>query len=84
MSGLLFGPLGRCLLTLGLRLSVMLLGGDGFATRRHAWWNFVSSSRDRINQAKDDWRAGRFPTVPGDDGEFIPLPEGRPMTNSDG
>ena len=63
---------------------VMLLGGDGFATRRHAWWNFVSSSRDRINQAKDDWRAGRFPTVPGDDGEFIPLPEGRPMTNSDG
>lgn len=63
---------------------VMLLGGDGFATKRHAWWNFVSSSRDRINQAKDDWRAGRFPIVPGDDGEFIPLPDGRPMTNSDG
>jgi hypothetical protein len=35
----------------------------------------VSSSRDRINAAKDDWRAGRFPVVPGDEKEFIPLPE---------
>jgi len=39
------------------------------------FWNFVSSSRDRINQAKDDWKAQRFPTIPGDDQEFIPLPE---------
>ena len=53
----------------------MLLGGGAFATPRHVFWNFVSSSRDRINQAKDDWRAGRFPTVPGDDAEFIPLPQ---------
>jgi redox-sensitive bicupin YhaK (pirin superfamily) len=53
----------------------MLLGGGAFTTPRHVFWNFVSSSRDRINAAKLDWKAGRFPTVPGDDEEFIPLPE---------
>jgi redox-sensitive bicupin YhaK (pirin superfamily) len=60
---------------------VMLCGGEAFATPRHVWWNFVSSSRDRINQAKDDWNAGRFPKVPGDDKEFIPIPA-VPMTVS--
>ena len=59
---------------------VMLLGGEAFSTRRHAWWNFVSSSRERIEQAKRDWREGRFPKVPGDAEEFIPLPEGAPKT----
>lgn len=54
---------------------VMLCGGEAFASPRHVWWNFVSSSRDRINQAKRDWKAGNFPTVPGDDQEFIPIPE---------
>jgi redox-sensitive bicupin YhaK (pirin superfamily) len=54
---------------------VMLMGGGAFATPRHVFWNFVSSSRDRINQAKDDWKAQRFPSIPGDDQEFIPLPE---------
>ena len=54
---------------------VMLLGGEAFATKRHVWWNFVSSSRDRINQAKDDCKARRFPIVPGDEEEFIPIPE---------
>ena len=53
---------------------IMLLGGEPFATPRHVWWNFVSSSRERINQAKEDWRAGRFGLVPGDSDEFIPLP----------
>ncbi len=53
----------------------MLLGGGAFATRRYVFWNFVSSSRDRINQAKDDWKAMRFPLIPGDDHEFIPIPE---------
>ena len=53
---------------------VMLLGGEAFQTKRHVWWNFVSSSRERINQAKDDWRAGNFPKVPGEH-EFIPIPE---------
>ncbi len=54
---------------------VMLLGGEAFRTPRHVWWNFVSASRERINQAKHDWKDGRFPLVPGDDKEFIPLPE---------
>ncbi|OYY65315.1 pirin family protein [Sphingomonas sp. 28-62-11] len=53
---------------------VMLCGGEAFTTPRHVWWNFVSSSRDRINQAKADWTAGNFPKVPGDDVEFIPIP----------
>ena len=53
---------------------VMLMGGAAFATPRHVFWNFVSSSRDRINQAKEDWKAMRFPLIPGDDEEFIPLP----------
>ena len=57
------------------RSRAMLLGGGAFATKRHVFWNFVSSSRDRINAAKHDWKAGRFPTVPGDDAEYIPLPE---------
>ena len=54
---------------------LMLLGGGAFSTRRYVFWNFVSSSRDRINQAKEDWQAMRFPVVPGDEKEFIPLPE---------
>ena len=53
---------------------VMLLGGAAFATRRYVFWNFVSSSRDRINQAKEDWAERRFALIPGDDQEFIPLP----------
>jgi len=54
---------------------VMLMGGGAFTTPRHVFWNFVSSSRDRINQAKEDWKAQRFPLIPGDDQELIPLPE---------
>lgn len=61
---------------------VMLLGGEAFKTQRHVWWNFVSSSRDRINQAKADWRAGKFAVVPGDDKEFIPIPD-VPLTISE-
>ncbi|MBT8068610.1 MAG: pirin family protein [Gammaproteobacteria bacterium] len=52
---------------------VMILGGEPLG-ERHVWWNFVSSSRERIERAKDDWREGRFESVPGDD-EFIPLPD---------
>jgi redox-sensitive bicupin YhaK (pirin superfamily) len=61
---------------------IMLLGGEAFKTPRHVWWNFVSSSRERINQAKADWRGGKFATVPGDDKEFIPIPD-VPLTISD-
>ncbi len=52
---------------------VVILGGDPLG-KRIVWWNLVSSSRERIEQAKRDWREGRFEMVPGDD-EFIPLPE---------
>ncbi|PHR15751.1 MAG: hypothetical protein COA41_15655 [Sphingopyxis sp.] len=61
----------------------MLLGGEAFISERHVWWNFVSSSKDRIEQAKADWFEGRFPVVPGDPDEFIPLPEGQPQTVTD-
>ena len=57
---------------------VMLLGGEPMEGRRHIWWNFVSSSGDRIEQAKEDWKAGRFAPVP-DETEFIPLPESGPV-----
>lgn len=53
---------------------VMLLGGEAFTSQRHVWWNFVSSRPERIAQAKADWESGRFPLVPGDSDEFIPLP----------
>jgi hypothetical protein len=61
---------------------VMLCGGAPMDGPRHVWWNFVSSSRDRINQAKDDWRNQRFPTVPDDAEERIPLPVVAPKTVS--
>lgn len=54
---------------------VMLLGGEAFTTPRHVWWNFVSSSRERINEAKQEWKDRKFPLVPGDSEEFIPIPE---------
>ena len=53
---------------------LMALGGAVLG-KRHIWWNFVSSRKERIEQAKNDWKAGKFGTVPGDDKEFIPLPE---------
>ena len=59
---------------------VILLGGEAFASERFVYWNFVSSRRDRIEQAKEDWRERRFPDVPNDD-ERIPLPD-RPKTVS--
>ena len=52
---------------------VMVVGGEPLG-KRHIYWNFVSTSRERIEQAKSDWRAGKFGKVPGDD-EFIPLPD---------
>jgi redox-sensitive bicupin YhaK (pirin superfamily) len=54
---------------------VMLLGGAKLAGERHIFWNFVSSSTARLEQAKEDWKNGRFAKVPGDEQEFIPLPE---------
>jgi redox-sensitive bicupin YhaK (pirin superfamily) len=54
---------------------LILFGGASLDGERHLWWNFVASSRERIEQAKADWAAGRFGLVPGDEKEFIPLPE---------
>lgn len=56
------------------RARVMLLGGAPIDGERHLWWNFVSSSKERIEQAKADWKEGRFGKIAGD-AEFIPLPE---------
>ena len=53
---------------------VAIFGGEPLSGERHLWWNFVSSRRERIEQAKADWRQGRFAAVPGET-EFIPLPE---------
>ena len=58
---------------------IMLLGGETLNGPRYIWWNFVASSRDRIEAAKvawaaGDWAHGRFQLPPGDDAEFIPLP----------
>lgn len=59
---------------LSLPVRSMLLGGEPLDGLRHVWWNFVSSSSERIEQAKADWKAGRFKAVPGET-EFIPSPE---------
>ncbi|KAB0573694.1 pirin family protein [Brucella pituitosa] len=53
----------------------MLFGGAALGSKRYIWWNFVSSSKERIEQAKEEWRTGRFDIVPGDEDEFVPLPE---------
>jgi redox-sensitive bicupin YhaK (pirin superfamily) len=54
---------------------IMILGGAPIDGERFIWWNFVSSSKERLEQAKADWKEGRFAKVPGDDVEFIPLPD---------
>ena len=68
----LLGP-GEPVLTARSDARVMLVGGAPLDGPRHIFWNFVHSSRERIEQAKEDWRAGRFAAVPGET-EFIPLP----------
>ena len=59
--------------------TLMLLGGEPVGTR-HIYWNFVSSSAERIDRAKDDWRAGKLPLPIDDDQEFIPLPDDPPAS----
>ncbi len=53
----------------------LLLGGEPMDGPRHIWWNFVSSSKERIDQAKNDWKHMRFDAIPGDEEDFIPLPD---------
>ena len=56
------------------RRALMFLGGAALEGPRYIWWNFVSSRRERIEQAKEDWKTGKFAPVPGET-EFIPLPD---------
>ena len=71
---LVFAPGATVPITAAKPATVMLLGGEPLGAR-HVWWNFVSSSRERIEQAKADWKAGRFALPPHDHDEMIPLPE---------
>jgi len=72
---LVFRPSDRITVRALAPARFMLLGGAAMDGPRHVWWNFVSSRKERIEQAKADWKAGRFGLVPGDDQEFIPLPD---------
>ena len=77
---LIFRP-GEAIAIRALDLArIILFGGEAMDGPRHVWWNFVSSSTARIEQAKADWKAGRFGKVPGDEVEFIPLPEESPRS----
>jgi redox-sensitive bicupin YhaK (pirin superfamily) len=71
---LIFRPGDRITVRATRPARMMFLGGAALEGPRHIWWNFVSSSKERIEQAKADWKAGRFAAVP-DETEFIPLPE---------
>jgi len=70
---IVFAKGGEPVVTAVAPSTLMLLGGAAIG-ERHIWWNFVSSSRERIEQAKADWRAGRMKLPPDDTAEFIPLP----------
>jgi hypothetical protein len=72
---LVFRPGDRISILATSQSRLMLLGGEPMDGPRHIWWNFVSSSRERIRAASEDWKAGRFLAVPGDETEFIPAPE---------
>ena len=72
---LVFRPGDRITVTAVSDAHLVLLGGAAMDGPRHIWWNFVSSRKERIEQAKADWKAKRFDIVPGDESEFIPLPD---------
>ena len=72
---LVFRPGDAMTVTAASEARVVLVGGAAMDGPRHVWWNFVSSRKERIEQAKADWKLGRFDSVPGDESEFIPLPE---------
>jgi redox-sensitive bicupin YhaK (pirin superfamily) len=72
---LVFTPGAEARLRAEIDARLVLLGGAPMDGPRHIWWNFVSSSKERIERAKSDWKAGRFPKVAGDELEFVPLPD---------
>jgi len=71
---LIFRPGDRISILALSNARLMLIGGDPMDGPRHIWWNFVSSSKERIDEAKQQWKQGRFDAVPGET-EFIPLPD---------
>lgn len=71
---LIFRPGDRITVRARTAARLMYLGGSALEGPRYIWWNFVSSRRERIEEAKEAWKAGRFPRVPGEE-DFIPLPE---------
>jgi redox-sensitive bicupin YhaK (pirin superfamily) len=71
---LIFRPGDRITVRATRRARLMFLGGTALEGPRYIWWNFVSSRQERIEQAKEEWKSGRFTPVPGET-EFIPLPE---------
>lgn len=71
---LIFRPGDRITVKASRRARLMFLGGTALGGPRYIWWNFVSSRKERIEQAKEEWKSGRFKPVPGET-EFIPLPD---------
>lgn len=71
----MFRPGDEITVVSGQTSRIMLLGGEPMDGLRLIWWNFVYSSKERIDQAKQDWKKRRFDTVPGGEEEFTPLPE---------
>ncbi len=78
---LVFKPGDKVTITAATDAHFVIVGGAPMDGPRHIWWNFVSSRKERIEQAKAEWAAGHFGKVPGDEIEFIPLPE-TPGVNS--
>ena len=72
---LVFRPGDRITVTASTDTHIVIVGGEPMDGPRHIWWNFVSSRKERIEQAKAEWQTGHFGKVPGDEIEFIPLPE---------
>jgi redox-sensitive bicupin YhaK (pirin superfamily) len=77
---LVFRPGDRITLKAVTPSRIAVIGGAPLDGPRYVWWNFVSSRKERIDQAKNEWAQGRFGKVPGDEIEFIPLPENRAYT----
>jgi redox-sensitive bicupin YhaK (pirin superfamily) len=72
---LVFRPGDTVSITAATDTHFVIVGGAPMDGPRHIWWNFVSSRKERIEQAKAEWKAGHFGKVPGDEIEFIPLPD---------
>jgi hypothetical protein len=72
---LVFKPGDKVTVTATRDSHFVIAGGAAMDGPRHIWWNFVSSRKERIEQAKAEWKAGHFGKVPGDEIEFIPLPD---------